>query len=337
MLILIVPAFPDLHWHRRHGISRAPPAAPRVFTEKFIAALASRGWSHFEREAVSLMVLVPVVFSARVLSAANRRKVCRSASCALSYADQPWCGWRLASPSRERVDSRSESPKRIPPAELCRRLTPERSPVSYKRMNRVDGTKQRLLEAGRRLFADQGFDGASVRAITRRARANLGAVTYHFGSKQALYTAVLEQLFGELRERVTAATAAPAEARDRLGAIIRAFFAFFADHPEAPRLIIQRLAAGEPPPRAVVRHFRPVLDAIRSTVQDGQARGELRAMEPLLAAFTLISQTVWFAVARGMIATVSGVPLDRPDMAAIVERHITEVVHRALAPRKGGR
>ena len=245
MLILIVPAFPDLHWHRRHGISRAPPAAPRVFTEKFIAALASRGWSHFEREAVSLMVLVPVVFSARVLSAANRRKVCRSASCALSYADQPWCGWRLASPSRERVDSRSESPKRIPPAELCRRLTPERSPVSYKRMNRVDGTKQRLLEAGRRLFADQGFDGASVRAITRRARANLGAVTYHFGSKQALYTAVLEQLFGELRERVTAATAAPAEARDGLGAIIRAFFAFFADHPEAPRLIIQRLAAGD--------------------------------------------------------------------------------------------
>ncbi len=199
-------------------------------------------------------------------------------------------------------------------------------------MNPVDGTKGRLLEAGRRLFADKGFDGASVRAITRRAHANLGAITYHFGSKKALYTAVLEQLFRELRERVASAIAAPAEASDRLAAIIRAFFAFFADHPEAPRLIVHRLAAGEPPPPVVIEHFRPVVDAIRSTVRDGQSRGELRPMEPLLAAFTLISQTVWFAVARDMIATVSGVALDRPETAVVVERHITDVVHRALAP-----
>src|SRR5213594_2325914 len=102
-------------------------------------------------------------------------------------------------------------------------LTLSRYPVSYIRMNRVDGTKGRLLEAGRRLFADKGFDGASVRAITRRAHANLGAITYHFGSKEALYTAVLEQLFCELRERVAAAIAAPAAAGDRLAAIIRAF------------------------------------------------------------------------------------------------------------------
>jgi len=212
-------------------------------------------------------------------------------------------------------------------------LTRSRPSVSYKRMNRLDGTKERLLEAARRLFADKGFDGASVRAITRRARANLGAITYHFGSKEALYTTVLEQLFRELRERVAAAVAAPAAAGDRLATIIRAFFAFFADHPEAPRLIVHRLAAGEPPSPVVIEHFRPVVDAIRSTVRDGQARGELRAVEPLLAAFTLISQTVWFAVARRMIATVSGVPLDRPEQAAAVERHITDVVQRALAPR----
>jgi len=41
---------------------------------------------------------------------------------------------------------------------------------------------------------------------------------------------------------------------------------------------------------------------------------------------------VWFAVARDMIATVSGVALDRPETAVVVERHITDVVHRALAP-----
>jgi AcrR family transcriptional regulator len=198
-------------------------------------------------------------------------------------------------------------------------------------MNHGDFTRQRLLDTARVLFANEGFTGASVRAITRRARANLGAVTYHFGSKRALYLAVVEQLFGRLRERVAvvAPTAAPTA---RLGAIIHAFFAFFAEYPEAPRLILHRLAAGGPPPAPVVREFRPVAAAIMSVVREGQGRGEFRAVEPLLAAFTLISQTVWFAVARGMIASVSGTPFDRPEMAAVVERHITDVVTRALAP-----
>ena len=199
-------------------------------------------------------------------------------------------------------------------------------------MNERDGTRDRLLVAARTLFAQRGFAGASVRAITQRARANLGAVTYHFGSKQALYATVLEQLFGSLRERVAAATAPSTAAAERLRAIIHAFFAFFGEYPEAPRLMVHRLAAGEPPPPAVVRQFRPVVDAIIATVRDGQEGGAFGPVEPLLATFTIVSQAVWFAVARGMIATVSGVPLDRPEMAAVVERHIAEVVTRALAP-----
>lgn len=199
-------------------------------------------------------------------------------------------------------------------------------------MNRARDTKARLLEAGRKLFAERGFAGASVRALTELARANLGAITYHFGSKEALYGAVLAFMFAELRARIAAARARPGSAAERLGAIIQALFLFFAEFPEAPRLIIHRLAAGALPPAAAVAQFRPAVDAIVTTVREGQARGELRTVEPLLAAFTLISQTVWFAVARHMIATVSGLPFDRPEMAAVVERHITDVVSRALAP-----
>ncbi len=201
-------------------------------------------------------------------------------------------------------------------------------------MNESEGTRDRLLVAARTLFAQRGFAGASVRAITQRARANLGAVTYHFGSKHALYTAVLKQLFGSLRERVAAATAPSAAAAERVRAIIHAFFAFFGEYPEAPRLILHRLAAGAPPPPAVVRQFRPVVDTIIATVRDGQERRAFGPVEPLLATFTLVSQAVWFAVARGMIATVSGVPLDRPEMAAVVERHIADVVTRLLAPAR---
>ena len=51
-------------------------------------------------------------------------------------------------------------------------------------------TKEKILDAAERLFAEAGFSGTSLRAITTRAGVNLAAVNYHFGSKDALVEAV---------------------------------------------------------------------------------------------------------------------------------------------------
>ncbi|MDH3638396.1 MAG: TetR family transcriptional regulator [Gammaproteobacteria bacterium] len=51
-------------------------------------------------------------------------------------------------------------------------------------------TKGRILDAAEELFAEQGFSATSLRHITARARVNLAAVNYHFGTKDALVEAV---------------------------------------------------------------------------------------------------------------------------------------------------
>ena len=65
----------------------------------------------------------------------------------------------------------------------------------------ASGTKERILNAAERLFADSGLGATSLRDITSEAAVNLAAVNYHFGSKEALLKAVLERRFRPINER----------------------------------------------------------------------------------------------------------------------------------------
>jgi AcrR family transcriptional regulator len=59
-------------------------------------------------------------------------------------------------------------------------------------------TKDRIIEAAERLFADSGFSGTSLRQLTRDANVNLAAVNYHFGSKENLIQEVFRRRLDNL-------------------------------------------------------------------------------------------------------------------------------------------
>jgi AcrR family transcriptional regulator len=62
-------------------------------------------------------------------------------------------------------------------------------------------TKDRILDVAEHLFAEHGFAETSLRQITTRAKVNLAAVNYHFGSKEALIENVLRRKLGPINER----------------------------------------------------------------------------------------------------------------------------------------
>ena len=64
----------------------------------------------------------------------------------------------------------------------------------------ISGTKNRILHTAAALFAEHGYRGASVRRICDLARANPGAVSYHFGGKKQLYRTVLRRAAAALAE-----------------------------------------------------------------------------------------------------------------------------------------
>jgi AcrR family transcriptional regulator len=62
------------------------------------------------------------------------------------------------------------------------------------------GTREALLEAAASLFAEKGFETVSVREVTGLAKANVASVKYHFGSRDGLIDAVVEEMTEPVNE-----------------------------------------------------------------------------------------------------------------------------------------
>ncbi|WP_295880505.1 TetR/AcrR family transcriptional regulator [uncultured Thiohalocapsa sp.] len=86
------------------------------------------------------------------------------------------------------------------------------------------GTRERLLAAALEVFAERGYEAATIREICSRAGANTAAVHYHFGDKRSLYEAIYGTLFETLRQRRTDFLPAGAPPAERLRVYIRALF-----------------------------------------------------------------------------------------------------------------
>ena len=77
-------------------------------------------------------------------------------------------------------------------------------------------TRERLLDTAERLFGELGYDGVGMRALAGEAKVNLGAATYHFGSKEALYIETFMRRFRPTNaERLRLLREAEAEAHGK--------------------------------------------------------------------------------------------------------------------------
>jgi len=197
-------------------------------------------------------------------------------------------------------------------------------------------TRADLIAAGRRLFSARGFDGTSVRALTKAASANLGSVTYHFGSKYALYEAVLENGLGPLAERVEEAGAESGTALDRILKVVGTYFDHLGAHPELPRLLLQQVAAGKPPPEVVVRTIGRIKSVLVGLQSEGVADGSVRPGHPVLTALSVASQPVYFTLIAPLARSVVGVDLTAPENRPQTLGHLTDFVRAALTPSEGG-
>lgn len=196
-------------------------------------------------------------------------------------------------------------------------------------------TASALLHHGRRLFARHGYEGTSVRAITAAAGANLGAITYHYGSKETLYHEVLTACFRPLLERLEIAMGDPGAAPlARVEAGVRAIFAHQAANRDLAALMSRELAADRPAPAPIRRMMRGALARFSAAIMAGQADGTIVPGDTALMTVSIVAQPVYIALLRHRLREVFGVDTADPETHRRVVDHAVRFIRRSLEPAR---
>jgi AcrR family transcriptional regulator len=210
--------------------------------------------------------------------------------------------------------------------------------------DKMDVTKERLLNEGECLFAEKGFDSVSVREITAAANCNLAAVNYYFGNKQNLYLEVFRARWVPRAKRVQRcfreclASQVPPSPISVAQALAEAFLAGPLSDEERHRhhqLMVRELGqpteAFELLAEKVIRpFFKELADILRPVMSKGI--GEERLMLNILSIFAMV---LYFNFARVAVTRITGREYDSAFKARLVE-HIIEFTHRALGGDKKG-
>lgn len=192
-------------------------------------------------------------------------------------------------------------------------------------------TAAALLLAARELFAAHGYDGTSVRAITARAGANLGAITYHFGSKQALHDAVIGSVMEPARDGIIEAAAGLGTPLDRLEAVVRALFSYLHENPDAIPLMAGVMLSSRPLPEVVRRIIEANIGTLASLIAEGQRDSSVRSGDPRLLALSIVAQPIWLALARRALREGAAIDQTNTETRARLVETVLTFVRAGLA------
>jgi TetR/AcrR family transcriptional regulator len=144
-------------------------------------------------------------------------------------------------------------------------------------------TRDRIVAAAADLFSERSFDGATTREIAARAGVTQPLLNYHFHSKEALWQAAVDSLFGLLNQTLDRRAVGLRGVDEVTSAKLRVreFVTFSARHPQLHRIIMQESKADGPRMDYLVdRHVRPIYERTIELFESLARQGALPPIAP---------------------------------------------------------
>jgi len=205
------------------------------------------------------------------------------------------------------------------------------------RLRRRDAerTRRDILDVATAEFAERGYSGGRVDEIAARTRTTKRMIYYYFGSKEGLWTAVLEQAYAGIRAAEQELDVEHLEPRQALRRLAELTFDHHEAHPGFIRLVsVENIHQAEHLRRSdAIAHLNmPALDLIGRILEKGRKTGAFRRNVDAVDVHMMISAFCFFRVAnRSTFGTLFDRDLLDPGLRAHYRRMLGDLVLAYLA------
>lgn len=139
-------------------------------------------------------------------------------------------------------------------------------------------TREKILASARELFAERGYEGATIRDIARAAGMSTGAVFASFADKSELFDEIVTADCGALAGAILQATSPSATVDEALGGLFAVAYRFHLGQLQLKRAnLAVSWTRDEDSERRSREALRPVFELVMQTLARGVERGELSA------------------------------------------------------------
>ena len=197
-------------------------------------------------------------------------------------------------------------------------------------------TREEILQAAMVEFSDKGLGGARVDVIARRAAANKRMIYHYFSSKEALFLAVLERTYDDIRRDEATLNLEELDPVSGMRRLVEFSFGYFTDHPHFIRLLNSENLHG-------ARHLKklpriremnsPLIEMIRRILLRGQKeRAFRRRIDPVHLYISIAALGYFYFANIHTLSTVFGRDLSSPRLVQARRRHAVDMVLGYLRP-----
>jgi TetR/AcrR family transcriptional regulator len=195
-------------------------------------------------------------------------------------------------------------------------------------------TRRKLLVAARREFAQSGLAGARVDDIAARAGVNKQLVYHYFGDKDALYLAVLEWVYEEIRTQERKLNLAGLPPERAIKKLIEASFDHLAAHPDFIVLLNDENRNG-------ARHVRgslkleqmhsPLVSMVSTILKEGVRAGTFRrGINPVHLYISIAGLSYFFFSNTPTLSAIFGSDLSSAAAKRARRKHVVDLVMQSL-------
>lgn len=211
-------------------------------------------------------------------------------------------------------------------------------PVRLGSRGKPEESRAAILKAAINEFAEHGIAGARTDAIAGAARVNKALLYYYFKDKEAIYEAVLDEVFSGLRDTVVPMLEGGLRPRQKLLNYLGAYFDYIAANPRFPRVVqgewfrtgTDRVGQMK---RVARSYFQPIYQKLGEVLREGIAAGEFRPIDPAQFIPSMVAIIVFYFSAAPVMKTLMKVDPLSPERIAERRAFVLDFITAALFTR----